>query len=89
MVDRGKAEIGTLISFDKPTKLMRQEAATAGFYTSPWGKHPRLQLFTVAELLEGKTIDYPRTAGINRTYKQAPRVIKKVAESPTLFDDKA
>ncbi len=86
VVDREKADIGALISFEKPTKLMRQEAATAGFYASPWGKHPRLQLLTVTELLDGKGIDYPRTAGTNITYKQAPRVLKKVAEPKGLFD---
>ncbi|MBA3340610.1 MAG: hypothetical protein H0W30_01275 [Gemmatimonadaceae bacterium] len=83
---REQADIGVLISFEKPTKPMRGDAASAGFYESPWGKHPRLQLLTVAELLEGKTIDYPRTAGINRTYKQAPRALRKVAEPQGLFD---
>lgn len=28
----------------------------------------------------------PRTAGVNRTYKQAPRALKKVAEPMTLFE---
>lgn len=89
VVDREKADMGVLISFETSTKLMRTEAASAGFYTSPWGKHARLQLLTVAELLAGKGIDYPRTAGINRTYKQAPRVLRKVAEPhPELFGDK-
>lgn len=86
VVDRERADIGALISFEKPTKLMRQEAASAGFYTSPWGKHARLQLLTVAELLAGASLDYPKTAGANVTYKQAPRALTKVAESPTLFD---
>lgn len=84
--EREKAEIGVLLSFESPTKPMRTEAASAGFYTSPWGKHPRIQLLTVAELLEGKGIDYPRTAGTNLTYKQAPRAIRKVAEPRTLFE---
>ena len=83
---RNQADIGVLISFEKPTKPMRSEAASGGFYESPWGKHPRVQLLTVAELLQGKTIDYPRTAGINRTYKQAPRALLKVAEPKGLFD---
>jgi site-specific DNA-methyltransferase (adenine-specific) len=88
VVDREKAEIGVLLSFEKPTKPMKVEAASAGFYTSPWGKHARLQLLTVAELLAGKGIDYPRTAGVNRTYKQAPRALRKVAEPhPELFRD--
>jgi hypothetical protein len=63
VIDREKADIGVLLSFEEPTKLMRAEAASAGFYDSPWGKHPRLQLLTVADLLAGATVDIPRTAG--------------------------
>jgi hypothetical protein len=37
----------------------REEAASAGFYKSPWGQHSKIQLLTVAELLEGKRIDMP------------------------------
>jgi hypothetical protein len=74
------------MSFETATKPMRTEAASAGFYDSPWGKHPRIQLLTVAEILDGKRIDYPRTAGINQTYKQAPRAVRKVAEPKSLFE---
>jgi len=86
VIDREKADIGVLISFESPTKLMRAEASSAGFYKSPWGDHPRLQLLRVAELLAGASVDAPKTAGVNQTYKQAPRQVKKVAESPGLFD---
>lgn len=87
VVAQEKADIGVLISFEKPTQQMRSWAAGQGFYESPWGKHPRLQLLTVGELLEGKRIDYPQTAGVNRTYKQAPKA-KKVAEPiKGLFDN--
>ncbi len=50
------ADIGVLIGFDKPTQQMRSWAAGQGFYESPWGEHPWLQLLTVAELLEGKRL---------------------------------
>jgi hypothetical protein len=36
--------------------------------------------------LDGQRIAYPQSAGINRTYKAAPRALKRVAEHPTLFD---
>ncbi len=82
---REKAELGVLISFEEPTRDMRKEAASAGFYESPWGRHARVQLLTVGELLEGKTVDMPRTAGTNRTFKTAPKA-KKVKELlPELF----
>lgn len=86
VMEREKADIGVLISFDEPTKLMRKEALAAGFYESPWGKHARLQLITVGELLAGRQIDAPRTAGTNITYKAARKVEKKVAEQLQAFD---
>ena len=45
----------------------------------------RFQLLTVADLLAGRGIHYPRTAGTNVTYKPAPRAALKVAE-PHLFE---
>jgi hypothetical protein len=59
---------------------MRTEAAKAGFYTSPWGNHPRLQLLTVGELLAGTRLDYPHL--VNVTFKAAPRAAR--VEATTL-----
>jgi DNA modification methylase len=86
VLEREGATIGVFISLQEPTRPMKSEALEAGFYESPWGKHPRMQLLTIEELLGGKGIDYPRTAGTNRTYAEVPK-IKKVAEpQPQLFD---
>lgn len=72
VVERENAEIGVLISMEDPTQQMRKEAASAGFYSSPWNsKHPRLQLLTVKELLDGKGIDYPAPKQTNITLKKA------------------
>ncbi|HWO56087.1 MAG TPA: DNA methyltransferase [bacterium] len=72
VIDREKAAIGVLITLEDSTKPMRSEAASAGFYNSPWGtKHPVLQILTIEELLDGKGIDYPHHT--NKTFKQAPR----------------
>jgi site-specific DNA-methyltransferase (adenine-specific) len=78
VVDREKAAIGLLITMEAPTAPMRKEAASAGFYDClAWNtKHPRLQILTVGELLEGKTIDAPATGDI-RTFKKAPRAKPK------------
>ncbi len=81
VLDREKADIGVLITLQDPTRPMLREVASAGFYESPWGgKHPRLQILTITDLLGGKRIDYPRITGAARTYKQAPRHVGKVAE---------
>jgi DNA modification methylase len=77
VVEREQAQIGVLISLHEPTQPMRTEAAKAGFYTSPWGNHPRLQLLTVGELLEGKSIDYPYLTNV--TFRAAPRVKREEA----------
>jgi DNA modification methylase len=85
VIERDKAEIGVLISFEEPTAGMRAEAAEAGFYTSPWGKHARIQLRTVGELLAGKGIDYPHVTGANVTHRRAQRAQTAEAEALPLF----
>jgi len=82
VIDRERAEIGVLLCLEDVTKPMRTEAASAGFYKSPWGNHPRLQILTIAELLERKGIDYPPT--INVTHKRAPRHLPDAAEQHEL-----
>ena len=54
-----KDESVDLIYLDPTGHLMRREAATGGFYDSAWGHHPRLQILTIAELLEGKGVNMP------------------------------
>ena len=70
---REQAEMGVLITMHEPTQPMRTEAASAGFYESPWGQHPRLQLLTIDDLLSGQKVDYPMVRGANVTYEKAPR----------------
>jgi DNA modification methylase len=73
VIEHHGAEIGVLITMESPTKPMREEAASAGFYQSPWGTHARLQILTVPELLEGKRIDAPPMGQVGQTFKNAPR----------------
>jgi len=69
VIDREKAQIGVLISLQPPTKPMKSEAASSGFYESGWGNYPRLQLITVEELLNGKRIEMPAAAHTNATFR--------------------
>jgi len=73
VLDRENAEIGVLISFQETTQPMRAEAASAGFYKSPLGDYPRIQLLTIAELLDGRSVNMPRQTGANVTLKKAKR----------------
>jgi site-specific DNA-methyltransferase (adenine-specific) len=81
------ADLGILISFVTPTPGMLGEAAGFGFYESPWGKHQRIQLRTVGQLLDGKGIDYPHIAGANVTHKKAAKVGVAPAQTLELFGE--
>jgi DNA modification methylase len=83
VIDREKAEIGVLLTLEDATKPMLTEAASAGFYKSPWGSHPRLQILTIAQLLDDRKIDYPHPAG-NLTFKRAPRAETPIPEQMEL-----
>lgn len=88
VVSREKGQIGVLLSMTEPTQPMRAEAAGAGFYKSPLtgSRHPRLQIMTVAQLLTGHGIDYPRSIAQNVSYdRRSTRQERQQTES--LFDD--
>jgi len=85
VIEREHADIGVLITFNEPTAGMRSEAAGAGFYTSPWGNHPRLQLRTVGQLLAGQGIDYPHITGANVTHRRAEKAKAAKPEELELF----
>lgn len=84
VLEREKAEIAALISLEEPSKPMLKEAAEAGFYDSPHidGRFPRIQLLTIAELLNGAEISYPRLLDV--TYKKAPKARGKAAMAMAL-----
>jgi len=73
VIEREKAEIGVLISMEAPTRPMMKEAAEAKLYQPPGlaDKYPRIQILSIAELLAGKKIEYPRLLDV--TFKKAPR----------------
>ncbi|MHB8627593.1 MAG: DNA methyltransferase [Aggregatilineales bacterium] len=71
-LQREQAAIAIFITLEPPTADMKQEAITAGFYSSPlWQKHyPKIQILTIAELLHGAEVNMPPAHG---TLRQAPR----------------
>ena len=78
--------MGVLLSLETPTAKMRTEAASAGFYESAWGTHPRLQILTVGELLEGKTLDAPPPRQTSVTFKRAPKATEQAADQGKMFE---
>ena len=75
VLEREKAEIGVYICLEEATKPMRAEAAEAGFYHSDtWNRdYPKVQILTIAELLDGKQIDMPPIQQVNQTFRRAKR----------------
>ena len=75
VVEREKAEIGVLISLHDPTQPMRREAADAGFWKSGWRDkaYARIQILTIAELLDGKRVDMPPVKHLSDTFRKAPK----------------
>ena len=52
------------------------DQAAAGFYQSPWEtSHPKVQILTVEELLDGRQVDMPPSRDL-RTFKKAPKAKK-------------
>lgn len=90
VLDREGAEIGALISLKEPTGPMKKEAASAGMYKSPLTgtTHPRVQLITVAELLDGRKLDLPAIAPQqSMTAKPAVAPTKAKPDQMTLGSD--
>jgi len=53
-VEREKAAIGLFVTLAEPTKPMITEAVSAGFYQSPKGNVPKIQILKIEDLLSGK-----------------------------------
>jgi site-specific DNA-methyltransferase (adenine-specific) len=85
VLDREKAAIGAFITLEEGSAPMKVEAVSAGFYESEYFKdrHPRVQILTIAELLAGKQLLYPRHR--IETFKQAERKPKSKGEQAGLF----
>jgi DNA modification methylase len=78
------AVMGALLSLQEPTPEMIKEAASAGFYHSPWGtKHPRIQLLTAEQLLAGQGLSYPTPGQTNVGLRKARRT-QSEAQQQTL-----
>jgi len=79
-MEREGAAIGAFLTLEDPTEPMRREAASAGFYDAAalGRKYPKVQVLTIADLLSGKELQYPRLDVA--TFKKAPRKAKRSHE---------
>jgi hypothetical protein len=61
---------------------MKVEAIASGYYHSPlYDKdYPKIQVLTVEELFQGKTVDMPPQEQTSVTFAKAPKVSKAEGE---------
>ena len=71
VVEREVARIGVFITLAEPTGPMKTEAIKVGFYETLYGKYPRLQILTIAELFAGKQPNIPLVD--SASFKKATR----------------
>ena len=83
VVEREKAALGLFISLEEPTRDMRSEEASGGFYHSDlWQRDfPKIQLRTIGQLLAGQGFDLPPR---QPSYQPAPRVRAAAGEQGAL-----
>jgi hypothetical protein len=71
-MEREKAPLAVMITLREPTSPMTTEAASAGYFETPFGRFPRMQITSVAKLLDGKLPRLPPQEP-GGGYKQAER----------------
>ena len=70
VVAREKAEMGFFLTLKTPTAAMKEAATGEGFYLDSFGnKYPKLQLFTIEELLNNKNPDTPQKVGLFESFR--------------------
>ncbi len=87
-IEREKAELGVFVTLEKPTRDMEKEAAEAGMYEVTFtGEHVRrIQILTIAELLDGKRVNLPRVRNVMTLPKSARATSIKPNQGSLLGD---
>jgi DNA modification methylase len=82
-VEREKAEIGLFVTLAEATKPMITEAASAGFYESPFmGAFPKIQILTIDDLLSGREKPkYPDFSRGGLSFKKAKIEQQRAAQN--------
>ncbi|MBC5825161.1 MAG: restriction endonuclease [Candidatus Eremiobacteraeota bacterium] len=85
-VQREKAAVGLFVTLAPPTRPMKTEAASAGFYESPiGGSYPRIQILTIEGLMNGsERPQYPLSQSGGLAFKRT-KVEVRNTEQGTLF----
>jgi len=84
VIERENAAMGIFITLDPPTREMRTEAISAGYYElQNHEPFPRLQIVTIEDLLAGRL---PRLPSLSSTYRRGKVAELGARSQPALFD---
>ena len=89
--ERERAEIGIFVCLEEPSAEMRREAASSGLFETDYFSIPRIQIFTVADLLAGMrpvaapVYDFPGATRQARREGQRPPPLPDPAQREMLF----
>ncbi|MBI4297177.1 MAG: restriction endonuclease [Chloroflexi bacterium] len=88
VLEREKAALGLFISLEDPTRDMRTEAASAGFFHSDLmdRDYPRLQIRTIGELLESRGFEMPLRPV---QFQQAPRARRREGVQGSMLEGRS
>ncbi|UYY59942.1 hypothetical protein [Sphingomonas sp. S2-65] len=78
-MQRDKHSLGLFVCAGLPTRGMEEEAAAHGLAEMEFGRFPRLQIFTLAELFRGVKPKLPPLVSPNR---RAARVETRASHQP-------
>jgi DNA modification methylase len=82
-IEREEAAMGIFVSLAEPTKAMTGEAAASGFVTrSAHGRLPRVQIVTIADIMDGR---FPTLPPIPPPQRDAPPRRKKPSRQMELL----
>lgn len=86
VVERENAQIGLFVTLAEPTRPMKEEATSAGYYDSSIGRSfPKVQILTIERLLNGtEQAIYPDLGRGGLTFKKA-KIEKKQQSQKDLF----
>ncbi|HWA21290.1 MAG TPA: DNA methyltransferase [Caulobacterales bacterium] len=76
VLDREKEPMALFITLEKPTQPMLAEAASAGYYEVIGRRLPRIQICTIADLLDEKKPVLPSTVDAAAAFRAAPKEVK-------------
>ena len=85
-LEREKSDYGIFLTLEDPTEPMNREVVVAGHIKTEWNASiPKVQVFTINELLEGKQPEFPFPPNNYNTATRGKRILPQTEEKQTML----